>query len=281
MPRRNKKLYTMNFINQEFQQVQVEEKKEDVPAYREVEDNIASDEEKFQLPEFVDEEADEDNIEGADEPDEDNIDIEGADELEEGEGADELEEGEAVPLPVAVAVPASVAVPLPIPEFKLPLNVITALTACGQINNYMTAIELAVSSFTVEAVQKREMYQVIKMFDPVSGKLLKFKLNPQSIKDYNKKTADGLVALARGQKMIEDGRKLQRAGVEDLAKYGTVICCADICEETNKRKREDDIQRAIEEENLAHAEMAIIEARQADERAIQRAKIAKAKSPKK
>ena len=275
----------MNFINQEFQQVQVEEKKEDVPAYREVEDNIASDEEKFQLPEFVDEEADEDNIEGADEPDEDNIDIEGADELEEGEGADELEEGEGadedVPLPVAVAVPASVAVPLPIPEFKLPLNVITALTACGQINNYMTAIELAVTSFTVEAVQKREMYQVIKMFDPVSGKLLKFKLNPQSIKDYNKKTADGLVALAKGQKLIEDGRKLQRAGVEDLAKYGTVICCADICEETNKRKREDDIQRAIEEENLAHAEMAIIEARQADERAIQRAKIAKAKSPKK
>jgi hypothetical protein len=31
----------------------------------------------------------------------------------------------------------------------------------------------------------------------------------------------------------------------------------------------------------AHAEMAIIEARQANERAIQRAKIAKAKSPKK
>ena len=40
MPRRNKKLYTMNFINQEFQQVQVEEKKEDAHAYREVEDNI-------------------------------------------------------------------------------------------------------------------------------------------------------------------------------------------------------------------------------------------------
>ena len=87
--------------------------------------------------------------------------------------------------------------------------------------------------------------------------------------------------LAKGQKLIEDGRKLQRAGVEALAKYGTVICCADICEETNKRKREDDIQRAIEEENQAHAEYAIIEARQAGERAIQRAKIAKAKSPKK
>ena len=94
----------MNFINQEFQQVQVEEKKEDAHAYREVEDNIASDEENFQLPEFVDEEADEDNIEGSDEPDEDNIDIEGADELEEGEGADELEDNiegadEDVPLP--------------------------------------------------------------------------------------------------------------------------------------------------------------------------------------
>ncbi len=230
----------------------------------EPEDNLEYGEE-FQVPEFVDEEAQEANFDEEAQVAEELI--EGADSDEEGEGA------VAVPDVVAPAVVAPVAPAAPQVQYKLPLNVIAALNAYGATDH--NAIQMAVSTCSFEVFEGRTIYEVAKITDPVSGELMKFKLNRGSIKSYKTKTENGVKAMARGLMLEQEAQQIQREAQEELTRYGTVLCIANKREESNKRQRIEDTQAAINEENQARAEKATFEAKCAEDRAVHQAKIAK------
>ncbi len=162
----------------------------------------------------------------------------------------------------------------PPPKFKLPMNVVASLNAYGETDN--TAINRAASTYSISTNEETKVkYDIARIIDPVTGRKMNFRLNPRSIGKYKSATDKGLLDMAKGMKLIQEGNKLQRAAYEDLLRYGTVLGIAEVQAENTKRRKLEETQVGITTEIQARVEIAAIQEKAAKEIATQKANIAK------
>jgi len=174
-------------------------------------------------------------------------DLEGVDTDEEEEEANEME-------------------PIPLPTIQLPLVVSQALTVYG--DTATDAFNHAICTYKVSEMRMAKgACGIVSVVDPITNTSRKFKLNPGSINKYKTKQDTGVKDMLRGQRLIEEGKKLQRNAFENILRYGTVLAIADHEQEKNKRRKMETEQESLASEERMAKELADLEARMAREKA--------------
>ena len=85
--------------------------------------------------------------------------------------------------------------------------------------------EDAFNNYTVDTLKRagKTDLAVLKITDPVNLQSAKFMMDGRSVQKYNSKITKGTNDMARGHRMIEEGRRLQQQAYKDLMRYGTVL----------------------------------------------------------
>ena len=164
---------------------------------------------------------------------------------------------------------------VPLPTIQLPAVVSQALSIYG--DTATAAFNRAVCTYKVSELRMAKgACDIISLEDPVSNTLKQFKLNPASLNKYKTRREAGVKDMLRGQRLIEEGKKLQRDAFEDLLRYGTILSIAEHEQEKNKKRKIESEQESLLNEVRLAGELAELEA----QTALKKAEIAQARGSK-